>query len=156
MAINKAMLINLLMNSAPLILSAIQRTPSTKYNPDPVPGISEALSRGYDAGLLDDEFSKEMAPYPGVLQAYPNEAIESFDMNLREDLDSKSTLKSLFPSDIYVDLLDTDDDYGTNRKIYNMSQMPKPAVDSAKVFQDPNNMKTLAQKLLTAKTPGIK
>lgn len=88
MAVNKAMLINLLMNSAPMLLSAMQQNNfANTYDvpTDDVAGVSAMLDNGWDPNLLEDTYKNT-----GSLGKVSSQFFKSYDPEMID-----------FPSDIY-------------------------------------------------------
>lgn len=165
MAINPQLLA-MLMQSAPMLLSALQKpynAPGEFFDGDSpldesygnVRDLTNLANRGYDMGLVQDDMLKDFNG-PHVLDDWNMTDSAAYVLDKTSRAANMSDLPNTkFPSNIsglgqevLTEVLDDDG--------YNYLKNFLPAAASANTFANPNNMKTLAQKLLTAKKPGLK
>lgn len=160
MAINKEMLVNLLMNSAPLLLSALQKpynAPGEFYDGDSplsedyinIHNLNAVADRGYDMGIVQDNMLEDFkSPH----------FVDNWDMTDSAEYALNNTMKSIhnannpqkisFPGDISIRDADFINDVKNNAVDYNVLKSISPAAASASVFQQPRGVKALAQNLL--------
>ena len=115
MAIDKTLLLNLILNNAPMVAMALMQNRRFPAQNEINDAISTAVNRGYDLGLLED--SVKPYGYPLGYMGDP-EVGDGFSI-LRDDI------KQPFESDVYG------------------RYSPAPAATSARVFSHPTMSKTL-------------
>ncbi len=179
MAINPQVLA-MLLQSAPILLSALQKpyihndpstrgkTPLNDERSMTPTFLNSLVDRGYDMSVVQDDML-DIANSNNFKHGTGYGMNDAADIAVHMaglpawDADDPKTLE--FPSDIFqgnhIGGFNTEDLLDEVPFTDGLVNIPKSglqtrAAQAAQTFVDPNNMKTLAQKLLTAKKPGLK
>lgn len=94
MAINKTLLLNMLMNSAPLLMEALTTRDRWHYGEDPLDddtldGLNYIHQNGYDLGIVEDYMENTKSNFPYIQSAAQN-AVSQIESQIAEFLDPDS------------------------------------------------------------------
>lgn len=141
MAINKALLLNMLMNSAPLLMQALTTRDRWNYGEDPLneytlDDLNTLHNKGYDMGLVQDYMTNTSSNFNYIQDAAQNaisqiatEATDRYSSNgINAHFPSDSLYSEISPTEIYNRIREGYDTPAL-KSAFSMlygSKMPKP------------------------------